>query len=31
MVGYPFTVKGKDGNLTEIKYSVGNPMGFYSS
>jgi hypothetical protein len=31
MVGYPFTVKGKDGNLTEISYSVGNPMGFYSS
>lgn len=28
MVGYPFGVPGKD---DKISYSVGNPMGFYSS
>lgn len=27
MVGYPFQVTGRD----EVRYAVGNPMGFYSS
>lgn len=26
MVGYPFDIEGK-----KVSYSVGNPMGFYSS
>lgn len=31
MVGYPFTWKGSGMPQGDIKYSVGNPMGFYSS
>jgi hypothetical protein len=31
MVGYPFLYKGADGSKRFINYSVGNPMGFYSS
>lgn len=31
MVGYPFSYKSPKGELSEVSYSVGNPMGFYSS
>lgn len=31
MVGYPFKFKGPKGSNREYCYSVGNPMGFYSS
>lgn len=31
MVGYPFTYKDPNGSSREISYSVGNPMGFYTS
>nr|UPW42158.1 MAG: putative RNA dependent RNA polymerase [Guangdong mito-like virus 4] len=31
MVGYPFDYKTPTGELNSLTYSVGNPMGFYSS
>lgn len=31
MVGYPFLYRDPTGFTTEVKYSVGNPMGFYTS
>lgn len=34
MVGFPFTIPSrlrKEGDPSEVSYSVGNPMGFYSS
>jgi len=31
MIGYPFSFKDENGNMSDISYGVGNPMGFYSS
>lgn len=31
MVGYPFKYRTPKGVTTEVLYSVGNPMGFYTS
>jgi hypothetical protein len=31
MVATPFSYKAPDGTSKEVKYAVGNPMGFYSS
>nr|UPW42057.1 MAG: putative RNA dependent RNA polymerase [Yunnan mito-like virus 29] len=31
MIGYPFDFKKSDGEIQKVSYSVGNPMGFYSS
>jgi len=31
MVGYPFEFKAEDKSVKSLSYSVGNPMGFYSS
>jgi hypothetical protein len=31
MIGYPFLFRRKDRSTEVINYSVGNPMGFYSS